>query len=167
MAFFRFYKIQLIPAPIEEVWDFISSPENLKKITPEKMGFKITSGNLPEKMYPGIIISYTVKPVLGIRRIWVTEITHIEAMRYFVDGQLIGPYSMWHHQHFLELTENGVLMTDIVSYAPPLGFLGVIANFSFIKKQLKAILSYPEKAIEKYFQITKSKKGTELIKEPC
>jgi ligand-binding SRPBCC domain-containing protein len=151
MAFYQFHKTQLIRAPMEEVWDFISSPKNLKDITPDSMGFEITSGNLSEKMYPGMIISYTVKLLLGIRMIWVTEITHIEEMGYFVDEQRIGPYSMWHHQHFIEPTDQGVLMTDIVSYTPPLGFLGAIANSVFISKQLKAIFNYRENKLEKHF----------------
>jgi ligand-binding SRPBCC domain-containing protein len=151
MAFYQFYKTQLIPALIEEVWDFISSPRNLKEITPAYMGFEITSENLSEKMYPGMIISYTVKPVLGIRMLWVTEITQVEKMKYFIDEQRIGPYSLWHHQHFLELTDEGVLMTDIVSYSPPFGFLGVLAKRIFIGKQLNAIFNYRQNELKKRF----------------
>ncbi len=124
MAFYQFYKKQLVSGSLEAVWDFISSPDNLKVITPEYMDFEITSGNISEKMYPGMIISYTVKPLLGLKMLWVTEITHVEEMRYFVDEQRIGPYSMWHHQHFIEPAGQGVLMTDIVSYSPPVGFFG-------------------------------------------
>ena len=152
MAFYQFYNTQLISAPVEEVWDFISSPKNLKDITPDYMGFEITSRNLSEKIYPGMIISYTVKPVLGVRVIWITEITHIEEGRYFVDEQRIGPYSIWHHQHFIEPTDQGVLMTDIVSYSPPLGFLGVLANSIFISRQLKAIFNYRKNILEKRFK---------------
>jgi ligand-binding SRPBCC domain-containing protein len=59
---------------------------------------------------------------------------------------------MWHHQHFIEPTDQGVLMTDIVSYSPPLGFLGVLANNIFIRKQLKAIFNYRENILEKRFR---------------
>lgn len=103
-----------------------------------------------------MIISYTVKPVLGIRMLWVTEITHMEEMRYFVDEQRIGPYSMWHHEHFLELTEKGVLITDLVSYSPPFGFLGGLANRVFIAKQLKSIFNYRENELKKLFPKDKS-----------
>ena len=151
MAFYQFTKTQIINGSIGEVWDFISSPKNLKEITPDYMGFEITSKNLSERMYPGMIISYTVKPVLGMKMIWVTEITHIEEMRYFVDEQRIGPYSIWHHQHFVEPACQGVLMTDIVSYAPPLGFLGAFANTIFISKQLDTIFNYRENKLEKLF----------------
>jgi ligand-binding SRPBCC domain-containing protein len=151
MAYYQLLKKQFIPASIGEVWHFISSPENLKLITPEYMGFTVTSKGLPEKMYPGMIIGYTVKPFMGIKMIWITEITHIEEMKYFIDEQRIGPYSMWHHQHFIEPSGTGVLMTDIVTYAPPLGFLGAIANKLFIHKQLDFIFNYRKEFIERHF----------------
>jgi ligand-binding SRPBCC domain-containing protein len=151
MAYYQLHKTQFISASIREVWDFISSTENLKVITPEYMGFEVTSKDLPEKMYPGMIISYIVKPLLGIRMIWVTEITHIEEMKYFIDEQRIGPYSMWHHQHFIESSGEGVLMTDIVTYSPPLGFFGAIANKLFIRKQLDTIFDYRGEIVEKHF----------------
>lgn len=151
MAFYQFTATQKIPATVEQVWDFISSPKNLKEITPAYMGFEITGANLPEKMYPGMIISYKVSPLLGIKMTWVTEITHVEHHRYFVDEQRMGPYAMWHHQHKIEAIEGGVQMTDIVSYQPPLGFLGVIANALFIRGKLKEIFDFRTVAVEKKF----------------
>ena len=115
------------------------------------MGFDITSGNLPEKMYPGMIISYKVRPLLGIPMTWVTEITHVVEKKYFVDEQRVGPYALWHHQHFIEPYENGVMMRDIISYRPPLGFLGSIANALFIRKQLEGIFKYREAALRMRF----------------
>ena len=151
MAFYQFKRTQLVQASLEELWDFISSPANLSKITPENMGFKITSGGLPDKMYPGMIISYRVRPLPFFSTTWVTEITHVSNLKYFVDEQRVGPYSMWHHEHILEPKENGILMTDIVSYAPPLGFLGRIANSLIIKNRLAHIFDFRTKAVEKIF----------------
>jgi len=151
MGFYQLHKTQKIPATIDQVWDFISSPANLKKITPEYMGFNITSKLLSEKMYPGMIISYKVSPVLGIKMTWVTEITQLKEKEYFVDEQRVGPYSMWHHEHKIEPIEGGVLMTDIVSYQPPFGILGSIANSILIKNQLKEIFDYRVTAVEKMF----------------
>ena len=153
MAFYQLIKTQFVAATLEEVWDFISSPVNLKEITPEYMGFDITSGNLPEKMYPGLIISYKVRPLLGIPMTWVTEITHVEERKYFIDEQRVGPYALWHHQHLIEPHENGVMMTDIVSYRPPLGFFGSMVNVLFIRRQLEGIFAYREKALKKRFSL--------------
>ena len=71
MAIYQFYAEQKIPAGLDQVWDFISSPENLKEITPDYMGFDITTEHLAEKMYPGMIITYKVIPLMGIRMNWV------------------------------------------------------------------------------------------------
>jgi ligand-binding SRPBCC domain-containing protein len=151
MAFYQLYKTQKVNATIEEVWEFISSPENLKEITPNYMGFNITSKNLPKKMYAGMIISYKVSPLLGLKTNWVTEITHVRDKEYFVDEQRIGPYSIWHHQHLIKPIKGGVLMTDIVTYQPPFGFIGAIANTLIIKKKLKEIFDYRFKAIVKKY----------------
>ena len=151
MGFYQFIKKQVITATLDEVWDFISSPANLKEITPKSMGFDITSGGLPAKMYPGMIIAYKVKPLASIPVTWVTEITHIEEKRFFIDEQRIGPYAFWHHQHFIEKTEEGVLMTDIVSYKPPLLFLGSIANTLLIRRKLEHIFNYRKHVLEQKF----------------
>lgn len=151
MGFYQLHKTQKVPATIDEVWDFISKPGNLKKITPAYMGFNITSKNGKEKMYPGMIISYKVSPVFGIKMTWVTEITHVKEKEYFVDEQRIGPYSMWHHEHKIEKIDGGVLMTDIISYKPPFGFLGSLANSILIKNQLKEIFDFRKEAVEEMF----------------
>lgn len=148
MGFYQLKKEQFIHASLEDVWDFIATPRNLKKITPDYMGFDITSSGLPEKMYEGMIISYQVKPLLGIKTTWVTEITTIKEGEYFVDEQRVGPYSMWHHEHFLEQKDGGVLMRDIVSYQPPLGPLGSLMNSLVIRKKLEEIFSFRTQAME-------------------
>lgn len=151
MAYYQFIQTQKVNASLEDVWDFISSPKNLKEITPDYMGFDITSEGLTEKMYPGMIIGYRVSPLLGIKTTWVTEITQVRDLSYFVDEQRIGPYSIWHHQHFIEPIEGGALMRDIVTYRPPFGFLGAIMNRLVIQKKLKEIFSYRTEAIEKRY----------------
>ncbi len=150
MAFYQFKRSQKINANIDDVWDFISSPANLKEITPDYMGFDITSDS-PEKMYPGLIISYKVSPLLGIKTTWVTEITQVVDKQFFIDEQRVGPYSLWHHQHHIEPIEGGVLMSDIVSYQPPFGVLGAIANKFIIRSKLKEIFAYRKSALEKRF----------------
>lgn len=153
MAFYQFEKEQKINASKEEVWDFISSPKNLKKITPTYMGFDITSNNIDDKMYEGMLISYQVKPLLNIKTDWVTEITHIKEGQFFIDEQRMGPYKMWHHQHFIEEIPSGVLMRDIVSYIPPFGFLGAIANQLIIKSKLEQIFAFRKEALENKYGV--------------
>lgn len=153
MPFYQLIRKQELAADVNEIWDFISSPKNLKEITPKSMGFDITSGDLPEKMYTGMIISYKVKPLLGIPTTWVTEITHIDDKKFFIDEQRVGPYKIWHHQHFIELTKKGVLMTDIVSYQPPFGFVGAIANALIIRKKIEEIFDFRKEILHRKFNL--------------
>lgn len=151
MGVYQFRQEQKIKASIDEIWEYISSPENLQEITPEYMGFKITSARLPEKVYPGLMISYKVSPVFGIKMDWLTEITHVKNKKYFVDEQRKGPYKLWHHEHFVEPTDGGVIMRDIVTYVPPFGWLGNLANFLLIRKKLNEIFEYRTLALEQKF----------------
>lgn len=151
MGFFQIVFRQKINTSLDEAWDFFSSPENLKVITPSEMGFEVISSSQPGKMYPGMLINYRVKPFPVFRTRWVTEITHVRERNYFVDEQRVGPYALWHHEHIFEPIENGVQMTDIVSYKPPLGYLGTLANGLLIKKKLNRIFRYREEVIEKKF----------------
>ena len=139
--------MQKLPIGLSEAWDFFSSPKNLKEITPPSMRFKVTSGE-PDRMYPGQIISYRVAPLPGIRTSWVTEITHVDKEKFFVDEQRFGPYRMWHHEHHFELKEGGLVMTDKVSYKIPFGILGHLAQVLFVRKQLKSIFEYRMKVLE-------------------
>lgn len=151
MAFYQLITTQKLPVSISDIWEFISAPVNLKEITPGHMDFIVTSNNGHEKMYPGMIITYKVSPLLGIKLNWMTEITHVKDLEYFVDEQRTGPYSMWHHQHKIEAISGGVLMTDIVTYQPPLWILGALANSLVIRNQLHHIFDYRTAALEKRF----------------
>ncbi|MEO9475817.1 MAG: SRPBCC family protein [Cyclobacteriaceae bacterium] len=151
MAVYTFEQKQLLPASLDEIWEFISSPANLKTITPDYMGFDIMSKNIPDKMYPGMIISYEVSPVGGVKMTWVTEITQVVDKKFFVDEQRVGPYALWHHQHHLEETNQGILMKDIVTYSPPFGLLGRIANGILIRSKLKEIFEYRTQVLEDIF----------------
>ena len=155
MGFYQFKSTQKLQASIPEVWDFISTPVNLAKITPPHMNFVITSDQNRDKIYKGMIISYRVSPLKGLRTTWVTEITHLKENEYFVDEQRVGPYRMWHHQHFIKEDRNGTLMTDIVSYQPPFGIIGSFANQLLIKNQLNKIFNYRKEILEQLFNPTK------------
>ncbi len=141
---------QLVKTDLTTCWDFFSSPKNLQKITPEYMGFDIKTP-LPEKMYEGLMIAYTVRPLLNIPLEWITEIKYVHDKKFFVDEQRKGPYKMWHHEHHFQEVDEGVLMTDIVSYSLPLGFLGKIAHPIVVKNKLEEIFDYRVKKVEELF----------------
>jgi ligand-binding SRPBCC domain-containing protein len=152
MKLYHFKQHQFLPMSSEEAWHFFSSPENLERITPADLKFKIeyVSGNTHE-MYEGQIIRYKIGILPGITTGWMTEITHIQKPFYFVDEQRFGPFALWQHQHWFKEVAGGVEMTDEVNYAIPLGFLGRIANAVLVRKRLESIFRFRHETIEKIY----------------
>lgn len=150
---YQYTSRQELAISMEQAWTFLSDPKNLKRITPDYMGFDIISG-AERKMFPGQIIQYRLTPILGIPFRWVTEITHVQEGKFFVDEQRFGPYTFWHHKHFIKKTENGVVMEDIVDYKLPLGPLGWLAHVLFVRAKVKQIFDYREKALNEIFNST-------------
>ncbi len=143
---------QLLKSDMKTVWDFMSSPANLAEITPPYMGFTILSDKDDiQKMYAGQIIEYYITPLLGIKLHWVTEITHAEHNKYFVDEQRFGPYSFWHHKHFVKEVPGGIEMTDLLHYKVPFGVLGKIINQLYIRDKIKEIFDYRYNKLEELF----------------
>ena len=150
MKLYNLHKKQNLPISVEEAWKFLSSPKNLKTITPDYMGFNILSG-ADREMFAGQIIQYIVTPVLGIKTKWVTEITHIDKGCYFVDEQRFGPYALWHHKHFIRPIKGGVEMEDIIDYKIPFGWIGRLAHPILVKPKLKEIFDYRQKKLIEIF----------------
>jgi ligand-binding SRPBCC domain-containing protein len=137
----RLKSIQKIPASPDVTWKFFSDPRNLFVITPPELNLKVTN-EVESETYAGQVFTYTVRPMLGIPIEWMTEITHIENGRRFVDEQRKGPYALWHHQHYFKAIEGGVEMTDIVHYRLPLGFIGNLFHKPVVKGKLIEIFTY-------------------------
>jgi ligand-binding SRPBCC domain-containing protein len=151
MVMHRLITKQTLPISPEKAWAFFSSPRNLNEITPADMRFEILS-DVPEEMYEGLFIEYRVRPLFGIPMKWVTEITHVQPGRYFVDEQREGPYAIWHHEHHFKAVEGGVEMTDILHYRLPLGILGsAIAHPLLVKGRVNEIFSFREKRLIELF----------------
>jgi ligand-binding SRPBCC domain-containing protein len=128
-------------------WSFFSDPRNLPKITPPTLRFRVRT-ELPAKIYPGLMIEYTVAPVLGLPIRWLTEIVHVDEPRYFVDEQRIGPYRLWHHEHFFAaVDEQRTEVRDVVHYVPPFGPFGAVLNTALIQPQLRRIFDYRERQL--------------------
>ncbi len=138
---------QFLPITLEEAWHFFSTPQNLQKLTPGDLDFKITSPKL-DGIYQGQMITYNIKifPIFPSK--WVTEITSIEDRKYFIDEQRFGPYKLWHHQHHFEEVEDGVKMTDIIHFKLPFSLLAPIAYQFFVKKKLRQIFTFRQEILD-------------------
>jgi ligand-binding SRPBCC domain-containing protein len=150
MKVYQLSKTQILNTTLEEAWEFFSTPKNLNEITPEDMNFQILEGS-DESMFAGQIIRYKINPIANIPLSWVTEITHCQPKKYFIDEQRFGPYKLWHHLHRFTEIEEGVLMEDVLHYALPLGGIGRLIAGKFVEKKVNNIFNYRFNKLEKIF----------------
>jgi len=159
---YQLKRTQFIKADLQTCWKYFSAPGNLHIITPDYVDFRVHTF-VPENMYEGLIIKYTMKPILGIRLNWISEIKTIRDENYFVDEQRKGPYKMWHHEHHFKEVEGGVEMTDIISYLMPYGIIGKLAHWLFIRRKLKSIFDYRFRKAEELFPALETKPVPENV----
>lgn len=143
---------QQLPVDLSTAWDFFSSPLNLAEITPADMTFDVTSPKMEHtKMYPGLIITYKVSPLFGIKLNWVTEITHVKDQEYFIDEQRFGPFAFWHHQHHFQKIDGGVLMSDVLHYSIGWGPIGLLANSLVVENKIEEIFKFRYQKVNEIF----------------
>ncbi len=150
MSIYTLERKQVLRAPIDKIWEFFSSPKNLKTLTPPEMNFHIVNISKDGPAYAGQMIEYRVNVAAGVRIKWLTEITHVEDERFFVDEQRVGPYAIWHHEHHFVPTDEGVEMTDIITYKIPFGWFGTLLH-PYIKGRLRAIFDFRTEQTDKLF----------------
>jgi ligand-binding SRPBCC domain-containing protein len=141
MKLHRIQRSLNLPIPLQEAWEFFSNPHNLLHLTPPSLHLRITSDTGSE-IYPGAIITYRIRPFLGIPIDWVTEISQMREPILFIDEQRFGPYRYWHHQHLFREIESGTEINDLVHYALPLGPIGRLLNALIVRGELDGIFNF-------------------------
>lgn len=133
-----------MPAPLAETFAFFARPDNLARITPPWLAFRVVSRD--DDMRRGLRIEYRIRP-LGFPQKWVSVITEYDPPHRFVDEQVEGPYALWHHDHRFRGVAGGTEVTDTVTYALPLGPVGRLAHRLLVRRQLESIFRYREEAL--------------------
>ena len=146
---YRLRHEQIVPRPLEEVFEFFARAENLETLTPEWLNFKIESVN-PRPVQKGTLISYELR-VRGLPLRWTSEIQEWNPPTRFVDLQIRGPYKLWHHTHTFIAEGNNTRIIDEVLYDLPFGPLGKIAHTLMVKSDVEKIFRYREMKIRELF----------------
>lgn len=128
-----------IPRERNEVFEFFADAENLERITPPFLSFRIDTPG-PIEMEWGTIIDYRLR-LTGIPLRWRTEITEWNPPQAFTDTQVRGPYHTWVHRHSFEETDGGTAMTDRVRFRLPAWPLGSIA-LPLVRGRLRRIFEF-------------------------
>lgn len=140
---------QWIPRPVPEVFAFFSQAENLERMTPSFLGFRVVEMST-RGLEVGTLIRYRLK-VHGIPIAWTTRIEEWVPGVRFVDNQLKGPYALWHHTHTFEAKDGGTLMRDRVRFRLPFGILGDLVAGWLVKRDVSAIFEFRRTTIDGVF----------------
>ena len=138
-----------VPTSLEQVFAFFNRPENLEKLTPPSLSFNILTPQ-PLVMHNGAVFDYQIG-LMGVPMRWTSVITNYEPPHQFVDIQLRGPYTFWHHKHSFVSKGDGVEVIDEVHYDIGFSVLGKLMHGLMIQRQLDTIFSYREKVINELF----------------
>ncbi len=133
---------QLVRRDLEELFAFFSDPTNLEELTPPWLGFRVLESSTPV-ITEGTTIDYALR-VHGIPLRWRSLISMWNPPFEFVDEQVRGPYSYWHHHHSFVPTDDGVLVRDRVTYRVP---GGAVMNALFIRRDLEKIFQYRQESL--------------------
>jgi len=140
----------ILNQPIVDVFEFFCNEKNLEKITPPWLNFKVINKSTSQ-IQKGTLIDYKLK-IKKIPTHWRTLISEWNPPHSFVDEQLKGPYSYWHHRHeFSALSDQSTLMKDTITYKIPFGFLGDFLLGSVIQKDIETIFQYRKNIIDSIF----------------
>ncbi len=147
---YQIKRTQIIPLDLATFWDFFMKADTLLVITPKHMGMEMRT-QVPESMYEGLMIEYRMRPLFGIPLNWIAEIKTVKEQALFIDEQRKGPFKIWHHEHHFRAVEGGVEMTDLLTYALPLGFLGRMSHGLLVKPRLEALFDHRYQVLEQIF----------------
>lgn len=137
---YRLERVQRLPRPREQVFEFFSDAGNLEAITPAFLHFRILTPR-PIELRSGSLIDYRLR-LFGVPFSWQTRIESFDPPDQFTDVQLRGPYARWHHRHEFWEVPGGTLMVDTVDYAIGWGPLGPMARELFVARTLERIFDY-------------------------
>lgn len=146
MKTYTLHREQWLPRPRAEVFAFFADAANLQALTPPWLHFEILTPQ-PIELRPGALIDYRIR-LRGFPIRWQTEISEWNPPESFVDRQLRGPYTLWHHTHRFAEQDGGTLCSDDVRYRP---FGGALIQALFVRRDVERIFDYRAERMRELF----------------
>ena len=84
----------------------------------------------------------------GLMQEFTSRITAFQRPHYFQDAMQRGAFKSFVHDHEFRLENGGTRMVDVLAFAAPLGFLGLIAETLVLRRYLTKLLHLRAAAIK-------------------
>ena len=136
-----------VASPLEEVWGFFQTAQNLATMTPPDQKVRIGAGG-ETPLHAGLEVRISVSPIPGVRTGWLTRIEEVHppaagrGSAWFRDTQLKGPFALWDHRHDFQPIDGGCRVVDTLRYAVPFGILGHAVAGSWVRKQMEELFAF-------------------------
>ena len=144
----RHFTTTYLHRPLPEVFAFFSDPRNLECIRPPGLDVLVLTSD-DVAIADGALIAYRVR-LHGVPFRWCSRILRWDPPFGFVDDQVAGPYSIWHHIHTFTDEGDRVRMDDEVLYRLPFWPLGEVAA-PWVNREIKRIFAHRAAKIHEIF----------------
>ena len=124
----------LLPIAREALFDFLSRPANVAKISDSNLGLHFTEA--PEVATTGSRIVIEMVAMGQIQKA-IHEISVYDRPVRIVEVQLEGPMKSWRHEHLFEDVDGQTRMIDRIEYTKPGGIIGLLLTESRINDMLE------------------------------
>ena len=128
----------VIAAPIETVFDLARSID-VHAESQSGHGEKAVAGRTSGLIEEGEEVTWEARH-LGMRQRLTSRIVAMRRPTYFRDSMVRGAFSTMGHDHIFESTPAGTVMKDVFDYTSPLGLLGRLADWLFLKSYMRRLL---------------------------
>ena len=152
----EFKQTTYIDAPIEDVFEFHLSLENLLRISPEDANLQIF--HAPEKMEQGARVGLFVK-IGPITTTMETVVEVLDPPNKFVDKQVGGFFESWTHTHLFEkVTDTKTKLTDIIEYELPMGIFGKMLGGNIAHNKIESMFRHRAMMTKKLLEEARQKR---------
>lgn len=127
------------PLCVRDVFPFFTDVENLERITPPELGFRVLTPT-PVEIEQGSLFDYQLR-LWSVPFAWRSRISVWDPPHRFADEQLRGPYHTWFHEHVFARADGGTTMTDRVTYRLP-GHPVAAPLLPLVRRQLERIFRF-------------------------
>ena len=139
----------VVEGELQAVWNFHSSAEALKWLTPVDHKLQLISNDLAVR--EGAVHEFRVK----VGPLWVTwkaKLSAVDPPHGFVDKALNSPFKSWIHKHEFISHPRGTMIRDTIEYIPPFGLFGALADRLVISKDIDRLFAFRHAATLKAFK---------------